>query len=115
MLLGVAYLILSINVYLESQALGRFSIGYGKIGPTEVRVLLIALNTALALGLQLRFDLFDTGLTALDVGGVALAVGMLAMLVGRAWRSLREIAADEPAARRVWVSSRAAGSPAGGS
>src|ERR671921_1772001 len=44
-LVVVAYLVLSINVYLESQALGRFSIGYGWIGPTEVRVLLIALNT----------------------------------------------------------------------
>mgnify|MGYP006174418785 CR=1 FL=1 len=29
-LIVVAYLILSINVYLESQALGRFSIGYGR-------------------------------------------------------------------------------------
>ena len=57
-LLVVAYLVLSINVYLESQALGRFSIGYGLIGPTEVRVILIALNTALALGLDLRLDLF---------------------------------------------------------
>jgi archaetidylinositol phosphate synthase len=115
MLLGVAYLILSINVYLESQALGRFSIGYGKIGPTEVRVLLIALNTALALGLELRFELFDTGLTALDVGGVALALGMLLMLAARAFRSLRELAKAEPAAPRVWTTRRAGGSPAGGS
>jgi archaetidylinositol phosphate synthase len=116
MLLGVAYLILSINVYLESQALGRFSIGYGKIGPTEVRVLLIALNAALALGLDMRFELFDTGLTAVDVGGVALALGMVLLLATRAWRSLREIAVDEPAAARVWSLRRpAAGSPTGGS
>lgn len=100
MLLGVAYLILSINVYLESQALGRFSIGYGKLGPTEVRVLLIALNSALALGLDMRFELFETGLTGLDVVGVALALGMLLMLAVRAWRSLRELAVVEPAASR---------------
>ena len=49
-LIVVAYLVLSINVYLESQALGRFSIGYGLLGPTEVRLILIALNTVLALG-----------------------------------------------------------------
>jgi phosphatidylglycerophosphate synthase len=36
-LVVVAYLILSINVYLESFAFGRFSIGYGLIGPTELR------------------------------------------------------------------------------
>src|SRR5437762_12514570 len=35
-LIVVAYLMLSINVYLESYALGRFAIGYGRIGPTEV-------------------------------------------------------------------------------
>ena len=43
-LIVVAYLILSINVYLESQAFGRFSIGYGRVGPTEIRLVLIALN-----------------------------------------------------------------------
>ena len=53
-LIVVAYLVLSINVYLESQALGRFSIGYGLLGPTEVRLILIALNTALALGFGTR-------------------------------------------------------------
>ena len=110
-LLVVAYLVLSINVYLESQALGRFSIGYALIGPTELRILLIAVNTALALGLDMRFELLGTGLTALDVTGVAIAAGMLLMLAGRAWRSLREIAAEEPAAQRTWVSRRAGGSP----
>jgi phosphatidylglycerophosphate synthase len=115
MLLGVAYLILSINVYLESQALGRFSISYGKIGPTEVRVLLIALNAALALGLQMRFELLGTGLTALDVGGVALALGMVLLLAARAWRNLRELAVAEPAAPRGPLSRRAAGTRTGGS
>lgn len=115
MLLGVAYLVLSVNVYLESQALGRFSIGYGLIGPTEVRVLLIALNTALALGLDLRFDALGTGLTALDVAGVALAAGMLLLLAGRARRNLRELAIAEPAAPRGPVLRRpAARGPTGG-
>jgi phosphatidylglycerophosphate synthase len=100
MLLGVAYLVLSVNVYLESQALGRFSIGYGLIGPTEVRVLLIALNTALALGLDLRMTVLGTGVTALDLAGTALAAGMLVLLAVRARRNLRELAVDEPAAPR---------------
>jgi phosphatidylglycerophosphate synthase len=100
MLLGVAYLVLSVNVYLESQALGRFSIGYGLIGPTEVRVLLIALNTALALGLDPSFAVFGTTVTALDLAGVALAAGMLVLLTVRARRNLRELAVAEPAAPR---------------
>ncbi|HEY0671845.1 MAG TPA: CDP-alcohol phosphatidyltransferase family protein, partial [Longimicrobiales bacterium] len=40
-----AYLILSINVYLETYVFGEFSFSYGKLGPTEVRVLLILLNS----------------------------------------------------------------------
>lgn len=99
-LIVVAYLVLSINVYLESQAFGRFAIGYGLIGPTEVRLLLIALNTALALGLNLRFDLAGTALTALDLAGVAGAALMLTLLVARARRNLKELALEEPSAAR---------------
>jgi phosphatidylglycerophosphate synthase len=101
MLIVVAYLVLSINVYLESQALGRFSIGYGLIGPTEMRVVLIALNTALALGAGLEFSLLDTGLTALDLVGLAAAAVMVALLIARAARNLRELSKEEPAASRA--------------
>jgi archaetidylinositol phosphate synthase len=99
-LLVVAYLVLSINVYLESQAVGRFSIGYGLLGPTEARIGLIALNTALALGLDLRMTVGGLGITVLDVAGIALAVGMLALLAVRARGNLRELAAAEPGAKR---------------
>lgn len=99
-LLVVAYLVLSINVYLESYALGRFSIGYGKVGPTEMRLLLIALNTALALGLDLRIDVFGTTVTALDAAGASIAIGMIVLLTARARRNLRALAAQEPAASR---------------
>jgi hypothetical protein len=99
-LIVVAYLVLSINVYLEAHTLGRFSIGYGLIGPTEVRLILIALNTALALSGGLDFDLRNTTLTVLDIGGLAIAGVMVALLLGRAARNLRELAKSEPAAPR---------------
>jgi hypothetical protein len=47
LLLVILYLCLSINVYLESSVHGQFDLGYGIIGPTEVRILLALLNTAL--------------------------------------------------------------------
>jgi archaetidylinositol phosphate synthase len=99
-LLVVAYLVLSINVYLESQALGRFSIGYGLLGPTEARIGLIALNTALALGLDLTMTVGGLGITVLDIAGVALAAGMLGVLAVRARRNLRELSKAEPGASR---------------
>jgi archaetidylinositol phosphate synthase len=85
----VAYLILSINTYLETQAFGVFTLGYGRFGPTEARVMLIAVNTALALGL------IGNGL--LDALGIGLAAVMIAALIGRAGRNLRRLAELDPA------------------
>lgn len=96
----VAYLMLSINVYLESYALGRFSIGYGLIGPTELRLILIALNTALALHLGLDFNIGHLNMTVFDLVGLGLAGTMIVLLVGRVARNLRDLAKGEPAAPR---------------
>jgi len=83
----VAYLALSINTYLETHVFGVFSLGYGRFGPTEARIGLIALNLALLAG--------ATG--ALDVAGLALAGLMLLGLGVRAARNLRVLAEREPA------------------
>jgi phosphatidylglycerophosphate synthase len=99
-LIVVGYLILSINVYLESYAFGRFNIGYGRIGPTEMRLVLIALNTALALGSGLGFELVGLELTPLDLVGLGIVAAMTVMLVVRARANLRELANREPAAAR---------------
>jgi archaetidylinositol phosphate synthase len=99
MVLVIAYLVLSINTYLETQALGVFRLGYGRLGPTEARVGLIALNTALALGAPLGFELAGLGLTVLDGVVLAAAAAMLAGLAIRATATLRTLAAREPAMR----------------
>jgi phosphatidylglycerophosphate synthase len=102
----VAYLVLSINTYLETQALGVFSLGYGRLGPTEARVGLIALNTLLALGVGLETTLAGLGVTVLDVVGVGAAVLMLGGLAVRAARNLRTLAAREPYRGEASVSAR---------
>ncbi|HEY7151911.1 MAG TPA: CDP-alcohol phosphatidyltransferase family protein [Solirubrobacterales bacterium] len=99
-LIVVAYLVLSINVYLESYAFGRFSIGYGLLGPTELRLVLIALNVALALHLGLDFSVGHLQMTILDLIGLAIAGTMITLLVARVARNLRELARREPAAPR---------------
>src|SRR5688500_7905194 len=78
-LIVVAYLVLSINVYLESFAFDRFSIGYGHVGPTEIRLILIALNTVVALGAGLDFVVADLQLTVFDLIGLAIAGTMIAL------------------------------------
>jgi archaetidylinositol phosphate synthase len=94
----IAYLILSINTYLETHAFGVFALGYGGIGPTEVRLVLIGLNTLLALGVGLGFSVGDLGLTVLDLIGLGIAGVMIMALIGRAARNLRRLAELEPAA-----------------
>jgi phosphatidylglycerophosphate synthase len=96
----VAYLLLSINVYLESQAIGRFSIGYGRLGPTEARLALIALNTLLVMTGGLGFTVLGTGVGALDLAGIAAAIVMAGLVGGRAVRNLGELARSEPPAAR---------------
>ena len=93
----IAYLVLSINTYLETYAFGVFTLGYGRVGPTEVRILLIGLNTLLALGIGLGFHVAGLGLTVLDLIGLAVAGVMLTTLIARAVRNLRVLAEREPA------------------
>ena len=93
----VAYLVLSINTYLETNVLGVFSLGYGRLGPTEARLALIAVNTLLALGIAPTVSVAGVGVTVLDVVGLAVAALMVAGLATRAARNLRELARLEPA------------------
>jgi archaetidylinositol phosphate synthase len=99
-LIVVGYLILSINVYLESMAFGRFRLGYGFLGPTEIRAVLILLNTALAIGLGLDFRLLELNMTVFDVIGLGIVALMLALLTVRVFGNLRELAREEPSAPR---------------
>jgi phosphatidylglycerophosphate synthase len=99
-LIVVGYLILSINVYLESMAFGRFRLGYGYLGPTEIRAVLILLNAALALDIGLDFRLLELDLTVFDVIGLAIVAVMLVLLTVRVFGNLGELAKEEPSAPR---------------
>jgi phosphatidylglycerophosphate synthase len=95
----VAYLVLSINTYLETHAFGVFSLGYGRLGPTEARLGLIVVNTLIAVGVGLGFEVAGFGLTVLDLIGLGIAGAMLAGLVARAGSNLRRLSELEPVQR----------------
>ena len=92
----IAYLVLSINTYLETHAFGVFTLGYGRLGPTEARLGLIALNTAIVLGLGLQTTVAGLGVTVLDAIGLGAVALMLGGLLWRAARNLRVLAEREP-------------------
>lgn len=94
------YLVLSINVYLESQVLGDFRFGYGVVGPTETRLILIALNTVAALVGPVPYTVMGVGATVFDLFGVVAVLGMLLMLGRRVARNLGHLARLEPANTR---------------
>lgn len=95
----IAYLLLSINVYLETHVFEEFRFSYGNLGPTEVRLLLIALNvTALSIG-PLPFNIMGFRATVFDVFGLAAAFTMVALLLVRAGGNLRALARLEPPGR----------------
>ena len=94
--ISIAYLLLSVNVYLETHVFGKFTLGHGTIGPTETRLILIALNTlAVTLG-PLPFALFGVPFTVFDVVGLLAVAVMLGLLLTRAIGNLRTLAELEP-------------------
>jgi len=92
----VAYLVLSINVYLETYVFGEFRYGYGIVGPTEARILLIGLNLVVIWARGLPFNLFGIGMTVFDLAGIAAALGMTGLLARRVARNLRNLSRLEP-------------------
>ena len=82
----VAFLLLSIETYLASYTLGVFRLSFGKLGPTEIRILLIAGNIALWFHPDARVPGFPY--RVLDAGGIVAIAGMAIMLlVAAVWHT----------------------------
>ena len=75
----VAFLLLSIQSYLATHALGEFHLSFWRFGPTELRILLAIGN--LALLWKPVVHLLGGEYRLFDVGGVVGLVGMSSMLV----------------------------------
>lgn len=92
----VAFLLLSIELYLATHVFGEFQLSFWMFGPTEIRILLAIGNAVLLFHpnahlLGREFLLFDVG------GTVGIAV-MLAMCVGRALQHVLRLYREEPLA-----------------
>ncbi len=87
---------LSVNVYLESSVFHEFNMAYGKIGPTEVRILLIAGNVAL-LGAS-AWGMLQTawGEWATNAAAIVIGAAVFVVLVIRVGKNLHKLAVLEP-------------------
>jgi len=88
--LVVAYLAMAVNVYLESSVFGVARVEYGRIGPTEARLVLIAVNTVLALGVRPTMRVANWTL-------VIVLAAMVVVFVSRLVRNLSRLNKLEPA------------------
>ena len=95
----IGYLMLSVYVYVRTFVDGVFQISYGKLGPTEVRVIIVALNTAMFfLGVR-RITLPFGQFTLYDIPVAILALIFLVVFIVSSWTKARELAAiDRPPA-----------------
>ena len=85
----IAYLMLSIEVYLATYALGTFNISFWKISPTELRILLVIGNIILLIDPDAGIT--GTGWRLFDIGGVAGTAGMGIMLLVAVTRHTRAL------------------------
>ncbi len=80
-LILIAYMLLSIQVYVRTCAAGEFKISFGKLGPTEIRVLAVLLNIAMFFG-GVRTITWETGVFGLITASpYDLVVAAIALLL----------------------------------
>lgn len=75
----VAFLMLSVQVYLATYTVGTFQLSFAKFGPTEIRILLALGNVALWFHPDAR--MFGSSYRVFDAGGIVAIAGMSLMLV----------------------------------
>jgi len=93
----IAFLMLSIQSYLATHALGEFHISFWRLGPTELRILLAVGNLALFCWPIVRF--WGRHYRLFDVGGTIGLVGMSVMLIVFSVRNTLRLYREERIAR----------------
>jgi len=75
----IGYLLLSVHVYIRTYVMGVFRISYYKMGPTEVRVILVLLNTAMFFAGIPKVEMLSMSFTLYDILMLA-ATGVMFVL-----------------------------------
>lgn len=96
----IGYLMMSVFVYVRTYVEGVFQISYGKFGPTELRVIIILLNTLMFFIGAPTVTLPFAVLTLYDLLVAAIAVILIVLFVASSLKHARLLAnADQRPAR----------------
>jgi len=83
----IGYLLVSVHVYIRTCVDGVFKIAYGRFGPTELRVIVMIVNTLVFFRGNATFELPVVGATtAFDAVGVVIAVALTMVFLVTSWR-----------------------------
>jgi phosphatidylglycerophosphate synthase len=91
----IAYLMMSVLVYVRTYVQGVFKISYGKIGPTELRVVILLANTFIFFFGNPQIHLPFVTLSLVDLLVILIAVGLLVVYVVTALQEARALAHEE--------------------
>ncbi|MHB8761950.1 MAG: CDP-alcohol phosphatidyltransferase family protein [Coriobacteriia bacterium] len=95
----IGYLLMSVHVYVRTAVDGVFRISYGKFGPTELRAIIMTVNSAIILdGLLLArpwfLDELAWGLKPFDIIGIALSIALGGVFLVSSWQHARRLAEE---------------------
>ena len=99
----IAYLMLTLNVSINSHLKGEFRLTYAKLGPTEFRLLMIIVNTLLIYIRPLRefsavwnIGKYSLRMGGLDIIGLCIFGLLLIIYLVTVWGDLRDYARRDP-------------------
>lgn len=92
------YLCLSIYTYISTIIINEFRLTYGKLGPTEVRLILIAVNTLYiyAPWREIHYAIGGQQWSAFDLIGVAVSVILFTLYATQFTSDRRKLAVKDP-------------------
>jgi phosphatidylglycerophosphate synthase len=98
-LLLITYLMLSVIAYVRTCVTGEFRISYGRLGPTEVRVIALMLNAAMFFLGAVTYSVTIFGgrvimFTPYDIGVATIGFLLFSFFLHTAWKEGRQLAAS---------------------
>jgi phosphatidylglycerophosphate synthase len=94
MLALIGYMMMEAHVFLRTYVDDVFKISYGKLGPTEVRVLIVIANTLVFFlgNPEWQFSFLNFPLTLFDIVVAFLGILLFSFFIGSAYQFSRELA-----------------------
>ncbi len=101
----ISYLLMSVLVYITTYVKGVFQISYSKIGPTEIRALIIIANTVIYFVGNPSFEFPFGNYRIYDIFALLIAITLFIVFIVTTIKQAIEISKEETNARKLSVES----------